>query len=219
MAHTLNEIKRSYAASTLADMFDIIAQLTGWTHDSQNHRMYLGTTGKLFWSYDSNITPCFISDISGQPVAVGNAQGFPVSAFTVWFHKSTNENVAYIAIDNHADSDQPFFQHIIAKNADGDEVLLRFNTYDYLYIGTKTLSEADIFYLRNNTIKPTLHNAVTKLPDIWDGVEFPELYAVVNVKSQQLENQLVRFDNGQIMRIVGVYYTQAGLAFPVSEGS
>ena len=217
MAHTLNEIKRSYAASSLSDMFDTIAQLTGWTHDSQNHRMYLGTTGKLFWSYDSNITPCFISDVTGQPVAVGDSQGFPVSEFTVWFHKSTNENVAYIAIDNHANSDTPFFQHIIAKNADGDEVLLRFDSYDRIYAGTKKLSEASTFYVRGESINANLSNAVTKLPDIWNGAEFPELYLIINSKAQLAENQLVRFDNGQIMRFVSVYYTQSGLAFPVSD--
>ena len=220
MSHTLNEqVFRYQNGMTVYSILEAIAEQTGWEYDSENHRLYLGNTNKFFlYAKSSGYDLYFISDQTNAPILI-RQQGFYPDAASIWLQRSTNETVTCFGIDDQYGSSEPFanLHFLVAENNNGDEVLFDFYSGSTFYVYTKSLSAGMPFYAIQASVNPDLHYGVCKLPDIWNGSYFPELYQVVNSKEYRPTNHLIRFDNNQIMRIVSGYSDFGGLAFPVSD--
>ncbi len=220
MSHTLNEqVFRYQNGMTVYSILEAIAEQTGWEYDSENHRLYLGNTNKFFlYAKSSGYDLYFISDQSDAPILI-RQQGLYPNGASIWLHRSMNEKVTHFSINTQYGATAPFanLHFLIAENNAGDEALFDFYPGSTFNVYTKSLSAGMTFYGVQSSVNADLHYGVCKLPDIWNGSYFPELYQVVNSKEYRPANHLIRFDNNQIMRIVSGHSDFGGLAFPVSD--
>ena len=218
MAHTLNEqsliITGADADERYENLLTGIASLTGWTVENDKAYCDSGKTLGIGFEHTAGATTCRVEGFHGQTTMeyTGN---YPLSSdFTIYFHRSADENVEFL------DLNAVYCQFLHTINANDDDMFFMPKTASDLYFATTATAGSEVYSLTYNT---ALTYCITKIPDIQNGITIPSLYMAISVANPVRRNQLVTF-NGNVYRLAffgtsnsGI--TCAALAFQVEESA
>lgn len=231
--HSLNEQVTVIAAAadtqpeTLAAKVEEIAfaisTLTGW--ERSTNILYLDSARKFSITINlpssgsyATVTSSFNGGIALNSSNMTWTNVILVSPITIRVHRSVNEKVTYLNIN-----DNPYNIFVFAENISGESTLFRGNTaanattVGYL-VGANGLTAAygKGYYLTSGEKKYSIAKFVDNFSTT--GGAYNELYWVYGTVSPQLHNQLINFD-GTVMRLVTMNLNVAAMifAFPVSD--
>ena len=215
--HTLNEIVVVIPGGTAADVYDIlidtIAEKTGWTRVSNN--LYIDSNRQYYLNFTLSGDYAQVRAYFNGGIELASYENVTLASnIKIRFHKSTNETVTYVVIND--DTDLTF---LYAENENGEGVLFRGYNNSYFCAGANSFTTTKYRYY------PPYSNgyakySVAKYVDHYSstGGEFLELYWVYSTVNPATYNQLISFD-GVVMRLITMYQDSSSIVFamPVSD--
>lgn len=218
MAHTLNEQVRVIPAGTgdtnIELILDTIVEFTGWYRDGYTVYCDDAHTMGLRFNWSSGGSSCRAEGFFGGNIVLNYKGSYAVSSgVTIRAHKSSDESVTYL------DAGDPLIRLIHTKNVNGDDLLfMPSDSAGYIAGGSPTKTATVEFSMPVYTTEKTY--CITKMPDVINGAEIPNLYMVVGTATPAQHNQLVSF-NEAVFRVAfmgSTYDTyRSAFAFPVSD--
>lgn len=230
--HSLNEQVTVIAAAadtqpeTLAakvtEIIYTISSLTGW--DKNESTVYPDSSHKFAITINAptsgsaaTVTAVFNGNVAMQPTNIGTYTNINLAAaIRIRVHKSINEKVTYLSINDNA-----YNVFLYSENINGETTLYRGwpqSNSSYIYVGANALTAAGgiSFSSTSNQARYSIAKFVDNFSTT--GGAYHELYWVYATVSPQVHNQLINFD-GTIMRLVSMNMNAATLmfAFPVSD--
>lgn len=231
MAHTYNEqVLTIPAGGTLEETAGLIragiAQLTGWTQDSEQPE-YLNITPDKKLRFRVYVSGSYIycrayfnktkkmtgsSDSSSQWFSNIN------TTFRCW--KSTGETVTWLGCDQ---SNNAYW--LIAKNSEDRNVIFQGNLEGSSVVGADALAEQRGFYYRTSSQytgmpRNTNNISIAQFADVWNGGSFPELFWVYGIADGYASNNMHVAFGDKTYAIVKMHNntpSQLIFAFPVSN--
>lgn len=212
--HTLNEQVRTFteaeAAVTAEAIKQFLSEEFGWEIYGDN--LYVDSSQTIGFHFKLATSTLAVNPINvGTEITSTTGVNINNVAVKVRYHVSAMENVIYVSVaDNYA--------IIAAKDNNGNwyafsNTAATVDGYSILSASANAgqkgsfpaITAADCYY------------TITKMPSIFDGGSFPELFGVVSVKAFDYINELISF-NGTAYRIVALRSTgKPQFAFPVSD--
>lgn len=215
--HTLNEIVVVIPGGTAADVYDTlintIAEKTGWTRVSDN--LYIDSNRQYYLNFTLSSNTAQVRTYFNGGIELSSSSNIALTSnINLRFHKSTNETVTYVVIN-----DTSTLTFLYAENENGEGVLFRGYSNSYFCAGANRLTATKYRYY------PQFSNgyakySVAKYVDHYSstGGEFLELYWVYSTVNPSAYNQLISFD-GTVMRLITMHNTSDTIVFamPVSN--
>ena len=215
--HTLNEIVVVIPGGTAADVYDIlintIAEKTGWIRVSDN--LYIDLNRQYYLNFTLSGSSAQVRAYFNGGIELAGYENINLTSnIKIRFHKSTNETVTYVTIND--DTDLTF---LYAENKNGEGVLFRGYNASYFCVGANSFTATKNRYYPQSSNGYTKYS-VAKYVDHYSstGGEFLELYWVYSTVNPVAYNQLISFD-GVAMRLITMYQNAETIVFamPVSD--